>query len=473
MTARQHTYINGGWLAVIRVLAAISIAISTYLSWVTLTHGTIAACGDQHASQLACDDVLRSPWSRVVGIPVSLLGLSVYVTMFFTSGWLRESPQNQLEARKRLCCQSLVAIAFGAAVWFLFLQLIVIGHICLYCMAIHLSGITIGTIVIAVTVLEMTDRRRRSRAAEMQQLTLGLATPASPTKEQTLNQGYHFYLAASFGALLLMILLQTLLPSKSFRVVEAEDLVGDSSFEQVLSNAPSVAHRQEPNSVQPEGNLSIVETPPSPEVALTAHIEEQAEPPPRPSRYMEFLNGRLKLDVAEHGMLGSPDAECVIIELVDYTCPDCRRMHQQLKATREHFGDRFAIIVFPVPLETNCNPYIRSTHKKHVGACRYANLALSVLATAPNKFSTFHDWLMGSAEPPRLEEAVRQAQELVGLNRVLREAKSNQLEFYTKFFGRARIQRLPAAIVGDQVMVGVPKSKDDVIELIESELQSD
>jgi len=111
---------------------------------------------------------------------------------------------------------------------------------------------------------------------------------------------------------------------------------------------------------------------------------------------MKFLNGRLEIDVYEHGLLGSPEADLIVIELVDYTCPDCRQVHQYLNTVREQLGDRFAVIVFPVPLETTCNRYIRSTQSKHVGACKYAKLALAVFSVAPDKFGQFHDWLMDS-----------------------------------------------------------------------------
>lgn len=156
--------------------------------------------------------------------------------------------------------------------------------------------------------------------------------------------------------------------------------------------------------------------------------------------------------------------------MVDYTCRDCRKVHHHLKAAREHFGDQLAVVVFPVPLETNCNPYIRSTHHKHVGACKYAKLALSVFRADADKFGAFHDWLMDSQQPPPFEQALQYAKDLVGSDHSLVQAESSQMENYVKFFYAADVQRLPSIIIGDQVMVGVPRRASDVIEMIESKL---
>jgi protein-disulfide isomerase len=179
------------------------------------------------------------------------------------------------------------------------------------------------------------------------------------------------------------------------------------------------------------------------------------------------LKGRLVIDINDHGLLGSPEAESVVIELVDYKCPDCRQVHQYLKEVREKLGSRFAVVVFPVPLETDCNPYIRSTHSKHVGACKYAKLALAVFTVAPRKFEQFHDWMMDTKEPPSFEEATRYANDLVGPEHDLGQGESTRLKDYVRLYNVANIQRLPAMIIGDKVMIGVPKSANAVLQMIQ------
>lgn len=69
--------INRASLLAIRLLALVGLSVYGYLAWVTFTHGTIAAC-DGESSHIACGHVLRSTWSRLLGIPVSLFGSVVY-----------------------------------------------------------------------------------------------------------------------------------------------------------------------------------------------------------------------------------------------------------------------------------------------------------------------------------------------------------------------------------------------------------
>lgn len=225
------TGINTLSLTVIRILALIAASIAAYLTWVTLTHGTLAACGDE-SSNLACDDVLRSPWSRVVGVPVSLLGLATYAAILSTSGWLVSASRQRFAAWMQLSCLTLIVIAFGAAVWFLFLQLLVIGHVCLFCLTIHVCGIIVAVILLTSTAIEAARRRRPSPLLAIQQLTVGkVSAPAALPSALPLFRVYHWCAPLALVPLLTMILLQVFFPAKTYELVEPEGMSANVSVE--------------------------------------------------------------------------------------------------------------------------------------------------------------------------------------------------------------------------------------------------
>ena len=197
-------------LVAIRILALTAACFAAYLTWVTLTHGTVAGCGDE-SSNLACDDVLRSPWSRVAGIPVSLLGFLSYAAIFVTSTALHSSSRPQFAEVTRHCYQTLVAIAFGSAVWFLFLQLFVIVHICPYCLIIHGCGIMIAVISWGGIVFEVVRSRRPSQMEVMQQLTIGSVQADTSSVESHL----HFTSGARWSALITLLAVGSLVMVQS------------------------------------------------------------------------------------------------------------------------------------------------------------------------------------------------------------------------------------------------------------------
>jgi len=53
---------------------------------------------------------------------------------------------------------------------------------------------------------------------------------------------------------------------------------------------------------------------------------------------------------AEDHILGSPDAEVVMITYTDYECPFCQRFHPVAKEIKEEFGDKIAIVNRNYPL---------------------------------------------------------------------------------------------------------------------------
>ena len=125
----------------------------------------------------------------------------------------------------------------------------------------------------------------------------------------------------------------------------------------------------------------------------------------RPRR-ISLIGGKAIVDVRRMPLLGEPDAETVIVELFDYTCPHCRRLHRYLSEARRRYGPRLAVAVLVTPMDPSCNPYVHEPATEP-GSCQLARIAVAVWQNRPAAFSAFHEWLMESEAIPSVDEAAR------------------------------------------------------------------
>jgi uncharacterized membrane protein/protein-disulfide isomerase len=141
-------------LLLIRILAAVSAVVSTYLLVTSLRGGIVAGCGPASG----CEDVLASRWAYWLGLPVSGPALLIYATMFVATFWATpdRSPPTRQRAMTLLSIAALVVVA--AALWFVTLQIFVVRHFCPYCLVAH--GAATGA-----AILVLRSRPRPSRVA--------------------------------------------------------------------------------------------------------------------------------------------------------------------------------------------------------------------------------------------------------------------------------------------------------------------
>ena len=180
-------------------------------------------------------------------------------------------------------------------------------------------------------------------------------------------------------------------------------------------------------------------------------------------RYVRILPSSDPLNVYDYPMLGDPEAKHVMVEMVAYTCPACRKMHSILKDTQERYGDQLAIVIRPVALELGCNQHVKQNHSQHKNSCRYARLAMAVALADPSKFAELHDWLMEPKDVPSLASANKFAVELVGFE-VLRTALTNPTIDHNLASNHqlwhSKKTNLPALFVDMYLMQGLPKKRD-------------
>ena len=113
---------NGRRLRVaIGSLALVGVGLASYLLYVRWAGATLAC------STGGCETVQASSYSKVLGVPVALLGLAAYVTVFATS-----LSRHELA---RAAAVSVTLAGVGFAAYLLYVQLAVINAVCEWCLA--------------------------------------------------------------------------------------------------------------------------------------------------------------------------------------------------------------------------------------------------------------------------------------------------------------------------------------------------
>jgi uncharacterized membrane protein len=135
-------------------LAAVAAIVSVYLLWLSLTSLAPAGCGPSSG----CEEVLTSRWSRWFGLPVSALAVAAYLAIVGVAILL---PRARPPSRRPLLAMALLALglaAGGAAGWFTYLQFVRLGHLCPYCLGVHVCGLLLTVLVIAWVFLNCRGR---------------------------------------------------------------------------------------------------------------------------------------------------------------------------------------------------------------------------------------------------------------------------------------------------------------------------
>lgn len=108
-------------------LAVAGLAINGLLLFLRLSGGGITGCGGG-----PCEDVLSSRWSQIFGVPITVFGGLAYIGLLVS-----------LTPRGRRFHQPLLGVIAGAALWFIFVQAVLLGKFCPWCMTAHGVGISV------------------------------------------------------------------------------------------------------------------------------------------------------------------------------------------------------------------------------------------------------------------------------------------------------------------------------------------
>ncbi len=133
--------VRGRYAAVLAGIALFGLAVAGYLTWVKLTGGTVV-CGPLGG----CETVQTSEYSTILGIPVSAYGMGyTAVVLVLALGWWRTGDRRLLLGTYVLGLLGTLFVAY-----LVYLQVAVIGAVCVWCMAFDAS-VVVGFLAAIVT----------------------------------------------------------------------------------------------------------------------------------------------------------------------------------------------------------------------------------------------------------------------------------------------------------------------------------
>ncbi len=140
----------------LRVLAWLAFGVASYLAWHAVTQTSVAGCSV--GSNINCDMVLSTSWSKWLGVPVAVLGLACYASLA-TLSVLFCLPSPQANRWITTIFVMLSIVAAGASLWFIGIQIFKIGSFCLYCLVADSCGIALGLITTIFAVRSVLAQR--------------------------------------------------------------------------------------------------------------------------------------------------------------------------------------------------------------------------------------------------------------------------------------------------------------------------
>jgi hypothetical protein len=354
----------------------------------------------------------------------------------------------------------------GAALWFVFLQLVIVRSICPYCMAAHTAGLLAALIALVSAPIF-----------------------APPEKSWKLERTV-FITPAAFrrlsGLALLgvagLILGQVVYAPKTY-VDFSQNIAGSPTSTSALNQAaspagtgsvtsttsPPVGSGRDSQIGNPGTDVGIQNTTNGTTAPLTtaaplASVPSPPSPPPTTGGQRPFplYNGRFFVDVANSPTLGAATNAQVAVALHDFTCSHCRELHPSLVEAQHIFSNQLVIVTLAMPFDPNCNPIMKRHNPKHTNACDYARLSLAVFRANPARQHEYDEFLFTGEKPPPLLAAQERAAQAVGsdaLQKALNDPWVDQqirlgIALYATA-SEAGHASLPQLMVGHQVAVGI------------------
>lgn len=519
-------------LWILRGLCVAGLGISVYLAWTALSMTPVYGCGGGEV--IDCGHVLKSRWSKVFGIPVSVPAGGLYASMLVLLGF---AGLNAPRAMKQMVWNALTAGAFMAglaALWFISLQIFALSKICPYCVAVHTCGLTMAALMLRNRISEPHHKKLAasfSAAAVAGLITVQSMTPepevfevirydemvspesatttiaagdsgsdvfeapgevfAAPgemfeapvvdeapadssasTSTKTPDEAVKAETPQPVASTLLLVVPPRLLHLT--QIVFSTQDAGASEAEKASGSAAPAAGDQAAEGEKPGAGASTDEngTESTEKKDENAEAEKTETPPAPPARKLITVAGnRITLDVKQWPLLGNTDAQYVFVEMFDYTCPHCRNTHYAIKGAFENYGDELAILALPVPLERACND--AASGGGHAGACELAKISIAVWRVSPEKFHEFHDWMFETTRSAASARA--HAEKLVGAEKFRREYASKIPSEYVKrhvdLYKKVGQGSVPKLLFPRSTINGEINSKSTMVSTIERELR--
>jgi uncharacterized membrane protein len=406
----------------VRVLSTAAMVVCLWLFQQKLSGGisSLAGCGDGDG----CGQVMGGAWSEWFHIPVTLLAALIYAGVLVLT--FPTVQQSLGRTGDQLLAAAGVILA-GAAVYFLSILHFVEEKNCPWCLGLHLTGLTVGALILITSV---STQRAGGRGIIEAALLSGLMAMGVLSAGQIWGPKPQSHLVTSDG----------------------------------MAESGASAATAKPSPGLPVS--TSVTVPPAPAAGAT-------------SRMVSFFDGNLKFDAEALPLLGSPGSRVILVEFFDYTCKSCRALSGDFKELKKKWPDTFGLIVLPAPLNRSCNPFLKPGVEDHPFACELARLSLTLWRARPEAFAGFHDYLMGLPLPmgPEAVAAARAtADELAGAEAMKSAAADpwieKQLEQNLGIFARLTSQTnaMPKLLLHSSVMMhGAARDTPEFISVMEKQ----
>ena len=411
----SESILIGNWIQLTRVLLFSASIITLYLALLALTQGgDVPGCGPDSG----CDKVLKSQWAYLLGVPVSIPGLCLYLVFLLKTFSIKNHKllTNNKKNIRSLNALTLCAFAvIGAGIWFIAIQALVIKAFCPFCCTAHALAMTAAVIFLA----------RAGIIAESLKVNINIT-----------------------GGILAMTALIALIAGTQY--IFPKQKPAAKIVELTNSNTNSVAqNNQKKITPQPDQNNNA------------AVKENDKETPfPIPKTKLSLITSKLPI-------IGNRKAKNRIAVLFDYTCHHCRTLHSYIRQTIPKYENKLSCIMVPMPLDNKCNPLIKTTQKDHINACNYAKICLAVHQISPEKYDEFDNWLFSNHNSAKPLSTVRNyAERILGKNildktinsqSVLDQIATN-IEIYNLNSTNGGTTIMPQTIVKNRVVFGPPPS---------------
>jgi protein-disulfide isomerase/uncharacterized membrane protein len=273
------------------------------------------------SQKINCDAVSASAYSKILGVPISALGILYFALLLIS--WLIAPRSNT--AQRALSDLTLFAVTIGALgslvlfaiSWFL------IGALCIVCIGVYLVIFAL----LGVLAREKTEEGffERVRNGAVLVFTLSSSSPAlRPTCIKIFILAIVGLAAAVYSGEILRVRAAT--SAAGSAIAPAQMLAANSKF--------------------------IADWQAQPEVEIKLNLE--------PGPAVDYMKG-------------PPQAAVRIVEFSDIQCPACRRAYSILESILADYSGSVQLVHKNYPLDNACNPLIK--HKLHEHACYAAEYA--------------------------------------------------------------------------------------------------
>lgn len=136
------------WIAGLAICLA-GLGVATYLTLAHYTTSVTLACPDQTHGVINCAQVTTSQYSKILGIPVALLGLLFFAGMLpLQLPWAWRSAHPWVRLGRLLAA----VVGIGMVIWLVYAELFLIGKICIYCTSVHVLTFLLFIVIALGTI---------------------------------------------------------------------------------------------------------------------------------------------------------------------------------------------------------------------------------------------------------------------------------------------------------------------------------